>query len=110
MWKKEKIVAFVLLMLCLIQLNVSGQTTSSKSDTLSYDDAIEGILRLDVDLKACEGELFLEKVKVDLYKNRAEKCESAGKVVRRRVFWGKVWLGLKAGGVGVLVGIAIVKI
>lgn len=82
----------------------------SEGDTLSYKQAIEGILRLDADLKACENDLKHEKYKSEIYKQSAESCEKATKVVKRKVFWGKVWLGLKAGAVGIGIGILLMSI
>lgn len=110
MQKEKKIVAIGLLMLCLIPLRSDGQMTSSESDTLSYKQAIDGILRLDADLKACETELLHEKAKVEVYKKQTESCEKATKAVKRKVFWGKVWLGLKAGAVGIGIGVVIMSI
>ncbi len=110
MCKEKKIVVIGLLMLCLIPLRSDGRMTSLGSDTLSYKQAIDGILRLDADLKACEANLEYEKAKSEAYKQQLESSEKATKVVKRKVFWGKVWLGLKAGAVGIGIGVIIMSI
>lgn len=96
-----------LLMLCLMPISANGQVTSSKSDTLSYEQAVDAIIRLDADLCACEEKYRLEQEKTRTYQKQAAECVQGAKVAKKKVFWGKVWAGVKTFSVGLVVGVVV---
>lgn len=110
MYKNLKFVTIVSLILCLFIINVNGQSKSTKSDTLSYDQLADDYIRMDNELTAANDSLKIEKKLHKIEKARADNCELNARQIRKKTFWGSVKRTAQDIGIGIVIGIITVTV